>query len=59
MRARFVTPRYGPEVIGGAESGARQLAEHLVAESGWEAEVMTTCARDHLTWANELPAGRT
>lgn len=59
MKVRFVTPRYGPEVIGGAESGARQLAEHLVAETGWQAEVLTTCARDHLTWANELPAGRT
>lgn len=57
MRVRFVTPRYGPEVIGGAESGARQLAEHLVAATGWGVEVLTTCARDHLTWDNELPAG--
>ena len=57
MKAAFVTPRYGAEVIGGAESGARQLAEHLVALAGWEAEVFTTCARHHLTWANELPAG--
>ncbi|MHB1584854.1 MAG: glycosyltransferase family 4 protein [Acidimicrobiales bacterium] len=57
MRAAFVTPRYGPEVVGGAESGARRLAEHLVASSGWEAEVFTTCALDHLSWANELPPG--
>ena len=31
MKVAFVTPRYGPEVMGGAETGARQLAEHLVA----------------------------
>ncbi|MGH9082819.1 MAG: hypothetical protein ACRDWN_05685, partial [Acidimicrobiales bacterium] len=57
MKVRFVTPRYGTEVIGGAETAARQLAEHLVAEVAWEAEVVTTCARDHLTWANELAEG--
>ena len=57
MRVRFVTPRYGPEVIGGAETGARQLAEHLVERRAWEVEVVTTCARDHITWANELPPG--
>ena len=26
---------------------------------GWTAEVATTCARDHVTWADELPAGTT
>jgi glycosyltransferase involved in cell wall biosynthesis len=59
MKAAFVTPRYGPEVIGGAEAAARALAEHLVADAGWEAEVFTTCARDHVTWENELPPGDT
>jgi glycosyltransferase involved in cell wall biosynthesis len=57
MRVAFVTPRYGVEVMGGAESAARQLAEHLVAECGWEVEVFTTCALDHITWDNVLPAG--
>jgi glycosyltransferase involved in cell wall biosynthesis len=57
MKVAFVTPRYGLEVMGGAESAARQLAEHLVAECGWEVEVFSTCALDHLTWANVLPPG--
>jgi glycosyltransferase involved in cell wall biosynthesis len=57
MRVAFVTPRYGPEVMGGAESAARQLAEHLVSELGWEAEVFTTCALDHITWDDVLEPG--
>ena len=57
MKVAFVTPRYGPRIMGGAETAARQLAEHLVADLGWEAEVYSTCAVDHITWADELPAG--
>jgi len=57
VRVAFVTPRYGPEVMGGAETAARQLAEHLVADCGWDVEVFTTCALDHLTWDNVLPPG--
>jgi glycosyltransferase involved in cell wall biosynthesis len=53
----FVTPRYGPEVMGGAETAARQIAEHLVAQTDWRAEVYTTAALDHLSWADELPIG--
>ncbi|MDA8309820.1 MAG: glycosyltransferase family 4 protein [Actinomycetota bacterium] len=57
MRVAFVTPRYGRQVVGGAESAARQLAEHLVASTGWAAEVFTSTALDHLTWRNELEPG--
>ncbi len=57
MRVAFVTPRYGRQVIGGAESAARQLAEHLVASTGWRAEVFTSTALDHITWRNELDPG--
>ncbi len=57
MKVAFTTPRYGLEVMGGAETAARQLAEHLVSLCGWEAEVYTTCALDHLTWDDVLPAG--
>ena len=57
MKVAFVVPRYGIEVRGGAEHAARQLAEHLVADLGWDAEALTTCAVDSRTWANELPAG--
>jgi glycosyltransferase involved in cell wall biosynthesis len=57
MKLAFVTPRYGREVVGGAELGARLLAEHLAALDGWTVEVLTTCARDAWTWANDYPAG--
>ncbi len=57
MRVAFVTPRYGRQVVGGAESAARQLAEHLVASTGWRAEVFTSTALDHLTWRDELEPG--
>lgn len=57
MKVAFVTPRYGPQVMGGAEAAARQLAEHLVAQRSWEVEVFTTCALNHVTWDDELPPG--
>jgi glycosyltransferase involved in cell wall biosynthesis len=59
MKLAFVTPRYGTDVIGGAETAARRLAERLVADRGWPVEVFTSCALDHLTWENTEPAGTT
>ena len=52
-----MTPRYGTEVIGGAETAARMLAERLCTRPGWDVEVLTSCALDHLTWENTEPAG--
>jgi glycosyltransferase involved in cell wall biosynthesis len=52
----FVTPRYGLEVLGGAEFAARNIAERLAA-SGLEVEVLTTCAVDNYTWDNHYPEG--
>ena len=52
-----MVPRYGLEVLGGAEYGARMLAERLVSHFGWEVEVLTTCALDARTWADEYPPG--
>jgi glycosyltransferase involved in cell wall biosynthesis len=57
VKVAFVTPRYGPQVIGGAETAARQLAEHLVTMTDWEAEAYSTCALDPHTWADELEPG--
>jgi glycosyltransferase involved in cell wall biosynthesis len=59
VKVAYVVPRYGPEVVGGAEYGARMLAERLVAEPGWDVEVLTTCALDWRTWADEYPPGQT
>lgn len=50
----FVVQRYG-EVSGGAELLARQLAQRLAAH--WDITVLTTCAKDHLSWENEFPEG--
>ena len=58
MRLAFVTPRYGPEILGGAETQVRDYAERLAA-GGHRIEVLTTCAVDHHTWADALPAGET
>ena len=55
-RLAFVTPRYGAGVVGGSESVMREAA-HGLAARGHSVDVLTTCARDHYTWANEFPAG--
>jgi len=57
VKYAFVVPRYGREIVGGAELGARMLAERLVAQLGWSVEIFTTCALDHMTWTNEYPEG--
>ena len=57
MKLVFVTPRYGAEVIGGAETAARMLAERMSLRPDWEVEILTSCALDHLTWENTEPAG--
>jgi glycosyltransferase involved in cell wall biosynthesis len=51
----FVVQRYGDDITGGSESLARAVAERL--GSYYEVTVFTTCARDYVTWRNELPAG--
>jgi len=53
-----VPPRYGSGVVGGAELSLREVAQGLAAR-GWSVEVLTTCAVDHFTWANAMPAGST
>lgn len=59
MRIDYVVPRYGRDVVGGAEAAVRMYAERLVSELGWEVGVLTTCARDSRTWTNEFPPGQT
>ena len=53
--ARVVVQRYGADINGGAELHARYIAEHLAAHA--DVRVLTTCARDYVTWRNEFPAG--
>ena len=55
MKVAVVVQRYGAEINGGAELHARYVAEHLARHV--EVEVLTTCARDYISWANEYPPG--
>jgi glycosyltransferase involved in cell wall biosynthesis len=55
LRLAFVVQRYGPEIDGGAEHLCRGVAEGLAPYH--EVEVLTTCARDYLTWRNVYRAG--
>jgi glycosyltransferase involved in cell wall biosynthesis len=52
----FVVQRYGPEITGGSEALARAVAERLVPTH--RVTVFTTCARDYVTWRNELAPGQ-
>ena len=55
MRIAIVVQRYGESIVGGAERHCRLLAEKLAGHH--KITVLTTCATDYRTWANELPAG--
>ncbi len=52
----FVTPRYGPEIIGGAERLIRGWTEEL-ALRGYPVEVLTTCTARMEQWANHYTPG--
>jgi glycosyltransferase involved in cell wall biosynthesis len=52
----LVPPRFGPGVVGGAEAVLADIARGLAAR-GHNVEILTTCARDHFTWANEFMPG--
>lgn len=56
LRVGFLVPRYGLEIIGGAEFGARMLAEHLAAD-GCRVEVFTSRGLEAKTWADSYPEG--
>src|SRR6185436_44537 len=56
MKLAVVVQRYGADISGGAELHARYIAERLARHA--QIEVLTTRARDYVTWRNELPAGQ-
>lgn len=55
MKLACVVHRFGPEIAGGSEAHCRAIAEHLAAAH--DVTILTTCAKDHITWRNEYPAG--
>ena len=54
-RIAWVVQRYGLEVAGGAELLCRLLAEST--RKSFDHEILTTCARDHETWADHYEPG--
>jgi hypothetical protein len=55
VKVAIVVQRYAADINGGAELHARYIAERLSRHA--TVEVLTTCARDYITWKNELPPG--
>lgn len=55
MKLAFVVQRYGADIAGGSEAHCREVAQRLSAAHS--ITVLTTCARDYVTWQNAYPAG--
>jgi glycosyltransferase involved in cell wall biosynthesis len=57
MKLAVVTPRYGREVAGGAETAARLLATQLARRTAWQVEALTTTALDSTSWQPHFGPG--
>lgn len=55
MRLACVVHRFGAEIAGGSEGHCRVIAERLAEQH--DVTILTTTAKDHVSWRNEYPAG--
>jgi glycosyltransferase involved in cell wall biosynthesis len=55
VKLAFVVQRYGADIAGGSELHCRDLAQRLAPRH--DITVLTSCARDYVSWANDYPAG--
>jgi glycosyltransferase involved in cell wall biosynthesis len=55
VKLACVVQRYGADIAGGSEAHCRAVAERLAAHH--DVTVLTSCARDYVTWANAYPPG--
>lgn len=55
MKLACVIHRFGADIAGGSEGHCRAIAERLAANH--DVTILTTSAKDHVTWHNEYPGG--